>query len=150
MLPPVNSYLPGGFQGARDIRVKDQANILRVAAWLHHLDLAATYGRAVSESPDVGDYDMGPLLEYFLVPRTSGLTFEEVARRVAQEVKSSLRELHLEWEELWEAVEFLIQSRDHEANKEAMKSLKKRLDLTRRELRSLESQISEQELCLGL
>ena len=38
---------------------------------------------------------------------------------------------------------------DREPNKEAKKPLKKRLDLKRRELRSLENRISEQELLLG-
>ena len=128
-------------------------NTLHVATWLHCLDLTATYGRSVSESPDAGDYDMGPLLEYFLVPKTSGLTFEKIVRRVTQEnhqdAESSLRELLEQREELWRAVEFLVQSRDWEPNKEAKKSLKKRLDLTRKELCSLESQISQQELLLG-
>ena len=63
---------------------------------------------------------MGPLLEYFLVPRTSGLTFKEVARRVAQEncqdIESSLQELLKHRQELWQAVEFLAQSHDREPN----------------------------------
>ena len=86
------------------MRLKDRANTLCVAVWLHCLDLASTYGRAVSDSPDAGDYDTGPLLEYFLVPQTSGLTFREIADRVAQEncrdIESSLRELHEQREEL--------------------------------------------------
>ena len=111
MLPPVSEYLSREFQGTCDMRVTHRENTLRVATWLHCLDLAANYGRAVSVSLGVGDYDMGPLLEYFLTSRTSGLTFEEVTQRVSQEncqdAESSLREL-LEWrEELWEEIEFL-------------------------------------------
>ena len=77
-MPPISEYLPGEFQGPCDVRVKDQANTLHVATWLHCLDLTTNYGRAISVSLDVGQYDMGPLLEYFLMPRTSGLTFKEV------------------------------------------------------------------------
>ena len=46
-------------------------------------------------------------------------------------------------------MEFLVQSRDRESNKETKKSLKKRLDSTRKELRSVESKISEQEFLMG-
>ena len=153
LLPPVDQYLPGEFQGVWDIRLWDQANILRVVVWLHCLDLAATYGRAVLDSPDAGEYDMGPLWEYFLAPQTSGLTFREIADRVTQEnhedIEGSLRELVGQCEELQEAVEFLTQSQDRESNKETKKSLKKRLDSMRKELHSLESQISEKEFLLG-
>ena len=77
-MPPVSEYLPGEFQGPCDMRVTDQVNTLRVTTWLHHLDLTANYGRTISVSLDAEQYDMGPLLEYFLMLRTSGLTFEEV------------------------------------------------------------------------
>ena len=87
---------------------------MHVAVWLHHLDLTSTYGRAVSNFPGAGDYDMGPLLEYFLAPQTSGLTFREIADRLTRDnrenIESSLWELHAEHEELREAVEFLAQS----------------------------------------
>ena len=67
------------------MRVTDQANILHVTTWLHHPDLATTYGRAIFISPEAEQYDMGPLLEYFLLPRTSGLTFQEITGRVSLE-----------------------------------------------------------------
>ena len=96
------------------MRVTDQANTLRVATWLHRLDLATNYGRSVSISPDVEQYDMGPLLEYFLMPRTSGLTFKEVTQRVSQEncqdVEGSLRDLREQREELRQEIELLAQS----------------------------------------
>ena len=78
LVPPISEYLPGEFQGPHDMRVMDQANTLHVATWLHCLDLTANYGRAVSVSLDAEQYDMGPLLEYFLMLRTSRLTFKEV------------------------------------------------------------------------
>ena len=81
-MPSISEYLPREFQGPHDVRVMDQVNTLCVAAWLHCLDLTANYGRAISVSPDAEQYDMGPLLEYFLMPRTSGFTYKEVVRRV--------------------------------------------------------------------
>ena len=42
LLPPVEDYLAGGeFQGTRDVRVVERAKTLRIAAWLHRLDMAA-------------------------------------------------------------------------------------------------------------
>ena len=78
LIPPLDDYLPGSFDGCRDVRVTDRAQILRVAVWLHHLDLSATYGTEIAASPRVEDYDIGPLLEYFLMPKLSDITLEEV------------------------------------------------------------------------
>ena len=84
LMPPLDSYLPGSFNGCCDVRVTDRAQILHVATWLHRLDLSATYGVEIAASPRVEDYDIGPLLEYFLMPKLSDITLEEVAARVAQ------------------------------------------------------------------
>ena len=65
LIPPLDDYLPGSFEGCRDVRVMDRAQILRVATWLHRLDLSAMYGTEIAASPWVEDYDIGPLLEYF-------------------------------------------------------------------------------------
>ena len=65
LIPPLEDYLPGSFDVCRDVRVTDRAQILRVAAWLHRLDLRATYGAEIAASPRAEDYDIGPLLEYF-------------------------------------------------------------------------------------
>ena len=59
LMPPLEDYLPGLFDGCRDIRVTDRAQILRVAIWLHRLDLCATYGTKIAASPWVEDYDIG-------------------------------------------------------------------------------------------
>ena len=67
LMPPVDEYRPGSFDGCRDVRVTDRAQILRVATWLHRLDLAAMYGVEIATSPQVEDYDFEPLLEYFLM-----------------------------------------------------------------------------------
>ena len=43
----------GGFQGTWDLRVLEKAKTLRVAVWLHHLDMAAARDGAASYSLEV-------------------------------------------------------------------------------------------------
>ena len=55
LMPPLDEYLPGSFDGCRDVRVTDWAQVLRVAVWLHRLNLSATYGaRACRLTPSGG------------------------------------------------------------------------------------------------
>ena len=154
LMPPVDEYLPGSFEGCRDVRVTDRAQILRIATWLHHLDLAATYSVETANSPQVEDYDFGPLLEYFLMPRLSTITPQEVAARVAQEnrcsLETSLRDLHEERDLLQNGIGLLTTALEKEQQKERRKSIKKQLDLRRRELRSNQRRIARLEGLLGL
>ena len=154
LMPPLDEYLPGSFDGCRDVRVTDRAQILRVAAWLHRLDLSATYGMEIVASPRVEDYDIGPLLEYFLMPKLSDITLEEVAARVAQEncwdMEASLRDLHEERDSLQNGIKLLASARDNEQQRERKKTIKKQLDTRRRELRSNQERISRLEELLGL
>ena len=154
LMPPPDDYLPGSFDGCRDVRGMDRAQILRVAIWLHRLDLRATYGMEIAASPWVEDYDIGPLLEYFLMPKLSDITFGEVASTVAQEnrwdMEISLRDLHEERDLLQNEIELLAHARDNEQWREAKKTLKKRLDTSRRKLHSNQERISRLEELLGL
>ena len=51
LLPPIKSYVPGvAFDGTWDVRVLDHAKILRVAAWLHRLDMSAGGDGMASET----------------------------------------------------------------------------------------------------
>ena len=154
LMPPLDEYLPGLFDGYRDVRVTDRAQILHVAAWLYRLDLSATYGAEIAASPRVEDYDIGPLLEYFLMPKLSDITLEEVAARVAQEnhrdMEASLRDLHEERDSLWNGIELLASARDSEQQRERKKTIKKQLDTRRRELHSNQERISRLEELLGL
>ena len=154
LMPPLDGYLPGSFDGCCDVRVTDRAQILRVAAWLHRLDLSATYGVEIAASPWVQDYDIGPLLEYFLMPKLSDITLEEVAFKVAQEncrdMELSLRELHDERDTLQNGIKLLTSALDHEQPRERRKSIKKQLDTRRKELRSNQEHISRLEELLGL
>ena len=154
LMPPVDEYLPGSFEGCRDVRVTDRAQIMRIATWLHRLDLAATYSVETSNSPQVEDYDFGPLLEYFLMPRLSTITPQEVAARVAQEnrrgLEASLRDLHDERDSLQNGIGLLTTALENEQQKERRKSIKKQLDSRRRELRSNLRRIARLEGLLGL
>ena len=154
LIPPLHDYLPGSFDGCRDVRVTDRAQILRVATWLHRLDLSATYGAEIAASPQVEDYDIGPLLKYFLMPKLLDITLEEVAARVAQEncrdMETSLRDLHKERDSLRNEIELLARTRDSEQRREMKKTLKKQLDTSRRELHSNQERISWLEELLGL
>ena len=100
------------------------------------------------------DYDIGPLLEYFLMPKLLDITLEEVAARVAQEncrdMEASLRDLHEERDSLRNEIELLASARDNEQLRETKKTLKKQLDTRRRELRSSQERISRLEELLGL
>ena len=154
LMPPLDEYLPGSFDGCRDVRVTDRAQILHVAAWLHRLDLSAMYGVEIAASPWVEDYDIGPLLEYFLMPKLSDITLKEVAARVAHEnrwdMEASLRDLHDERDSLRNGIELLASARDNEQQRERKKTIKKQLDTQRRELRSNQERISRLEELLGL
>ena len=154
LMPPPEDYLPGSFDGCHDVRVTDRAQILRVAAWLHRLDLCAMYGAEIAASPWVEDYNIGPLLEYFLMPKLSDITFGEVASTVAQEncrdMEISLRDLHEERDSLQNEIELLTRARDNEQWRETKKTLKKWLDTSRRNLHSSQECISRLEELLGL
>ena len=76
LLPPLKSYLPGvSFKGTRDVRVVDRAMALQVAVWLHRLDMAMGGEALASETLEASQHHLGPLLESFLTPRTSNLTY---------------------------------------------------------------------------
>ena len=154
LIPPLEDYLPGSFDGCRDVRVMDRAQILRVAVWLHCLDLHATYGVEIAASPRVEDYDIGSLLKYFLMPKLSDITLGEVASRVAEEnrwdMESSLRDLQDERDSLRNEIELFARARDNEQWREAKKTLKRWLDTSRRKLHSNQESISRLEELLGL
>ena len=51
LLPSLKNYVPGvSFQGSWDVRVMDHAVALRVAVWLHRLDMAVGGKALASES----------------------------------------------------------------------------------------------------
>ena len=49
MLPPIDKYIGGvGFCGTRDVRVVERAKTLRIATWLHRLDMVAVEGDQIA------------------------------------------------------------------------------------------------------
>ena len=91
LLPSLEECRAGSdFQGTWDVRVLERAKILRVAIWLHCLDMAAAGDREASYSLDISEHSRGPLLEFFLTPWASNLTFEEVVHRVLGENRDKM------------------------------------------------------------
>ena len=86
LLPPIKNYIPGiTFEGCRDVRVMDRARTLRVAVWLHRLDMAITQDGMASETLEASQHRQGPLLESFLTLSMSNLTFWEVVDCILEE-----------------------------------------------------------------
>ena len=156
MLPPIKTYVLGvSFKGTRDVRVMDHAMALRVAVWLHRLDMATGGEALASESLETGQHHLGPLLESFLTPRMSGLTYQEVVDQVLTENRwatdQSLCHLQEHCTREREALEGLIKAHGEldKADKAARKSLKKEIDQRRKGLEMLKERISHYEAQLG-
>ena len=156
LLPAIKNYVPGvSFEGTQDVRVMDHAVALRVAVWLHRLDMVTGGEALASESLDVGQHHQGLLLESFLAPRMSGLTYQEVVDHVLTENhRSASQSLHLLQEHHtheWEALEGLIKVHGEldKVDKAARKSLKKEIDQRRKGLETLKECISHFEAQLG-
>ena len=78
--------MPGiAFEGTRDVRVLDRAKTLQVAVWLHQLDMSVGGDEMASETLEASRHTLGPLLESFLAPTTSNLSFQEVIDCVLHE-----------------------------------------------------------------
>ena len=108
-----------------------------------------------SETLEASQHHLGPLLESFLTPRTSNLTYQEVVDHVLMENRwASEQSLH-----------HLLGCRTHDrqvldglikahgeldkADKAAQKSLKKEIDQRRKNLETLKEHISHYEAQLG-
>ena len=82
LLPAIKTYVSYvSFEGTRDVRVLDHAKALRVAVWLHQLDMAGRGDQVASETLDASQHCLGCLLESFLIPTTHDLTCREVVGR---------------------------------------------------------------------
>ena len=156
LLPPLKNYVPGvSFEGTQDVRVMDHAVALQVAIWLHWLDMAMGGKALASESLEAGQHYLGPLLESFLTPRTSSLTYQEVVNHVLTENRQasehSLHHLQVRCTHEWEALEGLIKVHREldKADKATRKSLKKEIDQRRKGLEMLKECISHYEAQLG-
>ena len=155
LLPPLKNYVPGvAFEGTQDVRVVDHAMALRVAIWLHQLDMAMGGEALTSESLEASRHHLGPLLEFFLTPRTSNLTYQEVVDHVLTEnhraSKQSLHHLQGCHTCNREVLDGLIKVHGEldKADKATWKSLKK-IDQRHKSLETLKECISHYEAQLG-
>ena len=101
-----------------------------------------------SESLEAGQHYQGPLLESFLTPRTSGLTYQEVVDQVLMENRQATDQSLCHLQECRtrkrEALEGLIKVHRelNKVDKAARKSLKKEIDQRRKGLETLKECIS--------
>ena len=141
LLHPLKTYVSSiSFEGAWDLRVLDHAMALRVAVWLHRLDMAVRGDQLASETLDVSQHCLGCLLESFLVPTTHDLMFREVIghvlyknRRDAQHQLNDLITCHTQ---VCQELDDLIEAH-REASGSSQKRIKKEIDLRRKDLESL-------------
>ena len=116
----------------------------------------ATEGEALaSEALEALQHHLGPLLESFLTPRTSNLTFQEVVDCVLKEnhwaSEQSLHHLKRHHVHNCKVLEGLIKAHREldKTDKAARKSLKKEIDQRRKSLEVLKERISYYETQLG-
>ena len=156
LLPPIKNYVPGiVFEGTRDVRVMDRARTLRVAVWLHRLDMAVGGDGMASETLEASQHRQGPLLESFLTLRMSNLTFLEVVdcvlqqnRRASERLLSYFWGCHAHTHEVLDKLTKALGEAD-KSDKSSRKRIKKEIDLRRKDLESLRECISYCESHLG-
>ena len=156
LLPPIKNYVPGvAFEGTRDVKVMDRARTLRIAVWLHWLDMAVTGNGVASETLEASQHQPGPLLESLLTLRMSDLSFQEVVNCILNEnYRASQQSLHhLRGHHVCnhEVLDGLIKAHREldKSNKGAQKSLKKEIDQKCKSLEILKECISYYEMQLG-
>ena len=77
-LPPLEMYLHGRGVGMQDVRILSKAAIKRLRAWLHQIDMTVRYDEARANSPCDEDHKLGALLDYFLMPKNTGVSLEDI------------------------------------------------------------------------
>ena len=108
-----------------------------------------------SETLEALRHHLGPLLESFLTPRTSNLSYQEVVDRVLKEnrqaSKQSLHHLQGHRTRDWEVLDGLIKAHREldKADKATQKSLKKEIDQRHKSLETLKEHILHYEAQLG-
>ena len=149
LLPAIKTYVSNiSFEGTWDVRVLDRARTLRVAIWLHHLDMAVGGNQSASETLDVSRHSLGHLLESLLIPTTHDLTFREVVTRCLYEnrcdAQCHLDDLvrHHNW--VHEELDNLVEAHKG-ASGSSRKRMKKEIDLRRKDLEFLRGRISQEE-----
>ena len=130
LLPAIKTYVLNiSFEGTRDVRVLDRAKTLRVAVWLHCLDMAVG---GDSETLDASWHCLGCLLESFLIPTTHDLTFREVVACCLYEnqrnAECHLNDLMKHHDQIREELDDLMEAH-LESSGSSRKRMKKEIDL---------------------
>ena len=149
LLPAIKMYVSNvSFEGTRDVRILDRAKVLRVAVWLHRLDMAVRGDQVASETFDVLQHCLGRFLESFLIPTTHDLTFREVVGRCLYEnwcdAQHHLNDLVRRCNRVRKELDDLVEAH-REASGSSQKRIKKEIDLQHKDLESLKGCISHKE-----
>ena len=138
------------------MRVVDRAQTLRVAVWLHWLDMAMEGKGMASETLEASRHRQGPLLESFLTLRMSNLSFQEVVDCILNENRhaseQSLHYLRACRAHDREVLDELIRAHGEldKSDKASRKNLKKEIDQRCKSLKMFRERISYYELHLRL
>ena len=93
----------------------ERAKTLRIATWLHCLDMAADTNEITSQTMEVTQHGRGPLLELLLGPIMSSLTFAEVVEHILAKnqhrAECSLNDLWVHHAGICEELDNLIEVR---------------------------------------
>ena len=81
-LPPLEMYLHEREVGMQDVRILSEAAIKRLRAWLHQINMTVRYNEARANSPCDEDHKLGAFLDYFLMPKNTGVSLEDIISRV--------------------------------------------------------------------
>ena len=149
LLPAIKTYVSNiSFEGTWDVRVLDCAKTLRVAVWLHRLDMAVGGDQSASETLDVSRHCLGRLLESFLIPTTHDLTFREVVAHCLYEnrhdAQHRLDDLIRHRNRVRGELDDLVEAHKG-ASGSSRKRTKKEIDLQHKDLESLKGHISQEE-----
>ena len=149
LLPALKMYVPNiSFEGTWDVRVLDRAKALRVAVWLHSLDMAVRGEELAFKTLDTSQHCLECLLESFLVPATHDLSFREVVAHCLYEnqhdAQHRLNDLVMRRNRVFRELDDLVEAH-RAASRSSQKRIKKDLDLRCRDLESLKAHISHEE-----
>ena len=101
-----------------------------------------------SKTLEASGHSLGPLLESFLAPATSNLTFQEVVDRVLHEnwhdAQHRLDDLRAHRAHIHQELDDLIQAH-RESEKSSRKRIKKEIDMRCKDLESIKGHISQYE-----
>ena len=141
LLPPLKNYVPGiAFEGTKT---------LWVAVWLHQLDMAVEGEGMASETLEASWHRQDPLLESFLTPGMSNLTFQEVVDCVLNEnwhaSERSLHYLRARHARDCEVLDELTRAHQEldKSNKSSQRNIKKEIHQRCKSLKTLKEHISD-------